>query len=511
MKGKSLMIQGTASSAGKSTLCAALLRIFKQDGLRAAPFKAQNMALNSFATREGLEMGRAQAVQAEAAGVEPSARMNPVLLKPMSDRRSQVIVEGRPAGTMSAMEYERYKPQLRGRIRRIYDELESEVDAVVIEGAGSPAEINLKAGDIVNMAMAEMADAPVLLVGDIHPGGVFAALYGTVKLLGEEEQKRVKGIVVNKFRGDVRILEPGLAMLEELLGIPVLGVIPWMDVDLEDEDSLTERFSRSRGQGPIRAAIVRLPHISNFTDFNLLGVESDVAVRYAARPEELEDADVVLLPGTRSTIEDLEWMKARGLAEAVLRHARAGGMVVGICGGYQMLGRALRDPLHTESRLAQAEGLGLLDFDVTFREGKTTAQASGEIDCAEGWLRALNGLRVNGYEIHSGENAFGADCVPFLYLNGRGEADGVANRQGNVLGTYLHGVFDNGAFWRALADRVREQKGLARASGAPMTMAEYREREFDRLADVVRQHLDMDAVYAILRGEDVPCGRWRRA
>ena len=504
MKGKSLMIQGTTSSAGKSTLCAALLRIFRQDGLRVAPFKAQNMALNSFATREGLEMGRAQVVQAEAAGIEPSARMNPVLLKPMGDRRSQVIVEGRPIGAMPAMEYERYKPQLRERIRRIYEELEAEVDAVVIEGAGSPAEINLKAGDIVNMAMAEMADAPVLLVGDINPGGVFAALYGTVKLLSAAEQKRVKGIVINKFRGDVRILEPGLAMLEDLLGIPVLGVIPWMDVDLEDEDSVTERFSRSRGQGSVRAVIVRLPHISNFTDFNLLGVEADVVARYATRPEELEDADIVLLPGTRNTIEDLEWLKARGLAGAVQRHAQAGGMVVGVCGGYQMLGRTLRDPL-------QAEGLGLLDFDVTFREGKTTVQASGEIDCAGGWLRALNGLRVDGYEIHSGENAFGADCVPFLRLNGRGEVDGVANRQGNVLGTYLHGIFDNGAFWRALVDRVRGQKGLARGMGAPMTMAEYREREFDRLAGIVRQNLDMDAVYAILRGEDVPCGRWARA
>ena len=217
------------------------------------------------------------------------------------------------------------------------------------------------------------------------------------------------------------------------------------------------------------------------------------------------------MPGTRNTIEDLEWLKARGLAGAVQRHAQAGGMVVGVCGGYQMLGRTLRDPLHTESRLTQAEGLGLLDFDVTFREGKTTVQASGEIDCNGGWLRALNGLRVDGYEIHSGENAFGADCVPFLRLNGRDEADGVANRQGNVLGTYLHGIFDNGAFWRALVDRVREQKGLARGMGAPMTMAEYREREFDRLAGIVRQNLDMDAVYTILRGGDVPCGRWARA
>ena len=511
MRGKSLMFQGTTSSAGKSTLCAAVLRIFKQDGLQVAPFKAQNMALNSFATREGLEMGRAQVVQAEAAGIEPSVSMNPVLLKPMGDQRSQVIVEGRPIGTMSAMEYERYKPGLRERIRRIYDELEASVDAVVIEGAGSPAEINLKDGDIVNMAMAEMADAPVVLIGDINPGGVFAALYGTVKLLSEEEQKRVKGIIINKFRGDIHILEPVLTMLEKLLDIPVIGVIPWMAIDLEDEDSVTERFSHKCGRGLIQAAIVRLPHISNFTDFHLLGVEEDVTVRYVTRPEELAGVDIILLPGTRNTIEDLEWLKARGLAGKILEHAQAGGMVVGICGGYQMLGKELRDPLHAESSLARAEGLGLLDFDVTFREGKITAQAVGGINCAEGWLGSLNGLEVHGYEIHSGENSVRTGCVPFLYLNGRSEADGVANRQGNVLGTYLHGIFDNGAFWRALVDRVRDQKGMTRGACIPMTMAEYREREFDRLAGVVRQNLDMDAIYAILRGEDVPCGRWKRA
>ncbi len=508
MRGKALMFQGTGSSVGKSMLCAAVLRIFKQDGLRAAPFKAQNMALNSYATSEGLEMGRAQVTQAEAAGMEPTVKMNPVLLKPTSDRRSQVIVGGKPIGTMSAMEYDSFKPQLRQMVKDIYDELESSVDAVVIEGAGSPAEINLKAGDIVNMSMAKSADAPVILIGDINPGGVFASLYGTVKLLDEDEQVRIKGIVINKFRGDVKILEPGLRMLEELLGIPVIGVIPWMDIDMEDEDSVTERFSRRSGAGQIKTAIVRLPHISNFTDFALLGGEEDVAVDYVSRPSELRDKDIVILPGTKNTIEDLNWLKQQGLADEIVRHARRGGMVIGICGGYQMLGEMLHDPLHVESRILEIAGLGLLNLEVTFAQEKTTVQAHGSIRCEAGWLAEHNGLMLDGYEIHSGTNRFGAGCVPFLYLNGRTEPDGVTNAQGNVIGSYLHGIFDTGSFWRAVVNRVRREKGMAESSGDTLTIQQFRSREFDRLAAIVRQNLDMDAVYTILHGGEVPCGRW---
>ena len=508
MRGKSLMFQGTGSSVGKSMLCAAVLRILKQDGLRVAPFKAQNMALNSFATSEGLEMGRAQVTQAEAAGVEPSVRMNPVLLKPTSDRRSQVIVNGVPIGTMSAMEYDGFKPRLREMVKETYDALEDSVDVVVIEGAGSPAEINLKEGDIVNMSMAKSADAPVILIGDINPGGVFASLYGTVKLLDADEQARIKGIVINKFRGDVKILEPGLRMLEELLHIPVIGVIPWMDVDIEDEDSVTERFNRSAGQCQIRAAIVQLPHISNFTDFSLLAGEPDVCVTYASRPSELKDADIILLPGTKNTIEDLNWLKQKGLADEIVRHARNGGMVIGICGGYQMLGETLRDPLHTESRIPEMAGLGLLNFDVCFNAEKRTVQAHGAIKCESGWLHEHNDLMLDGYEIHAGENSFGPGCVPFLYLNGRAEPDGVTNPQGNVLGSYLHGIFDTGAFWRAVVNHLRAEKGLDANTGDVLTMEQFRDREFDRMAAIVRQNLDMDAVYKIIRGEDVPCGRW---
>ena len=507
-RAKCIMVQGTMSGAGKSLLCAALCRIFAQDGLRAVPFKSQNMALNSFVTKDGLEMGRAQVVQAQAAGVEPDVRMNPILLKPSSDVGSQVIVNGEVRGQMKASEYFRTKRQLVPDILKAYNSLAEEADVIVIEGAGSPAEINLKKGDIVTMAMAEAADAPVILIGDINPGGVFAALYGTVKLLPENEQRRIKGIVINKFRGDVKILEPGLKMLEDLLHIPVIGVIPWMDVDVEDEDSVTERFERRMGCGSIKAAIVRLPHISNFTDFSLLAGEPDVEVFYAERPGELKDADVILLPGTKNTIEDLNWLKQRGLADEIVRRARDGAMVVGVCGGYQMLGETLRDPMHVESRIPEMAGLGLLNLDVEFRAEKTTVQSSGAIACESGWLSAYNGVVLDGYEIHAGVNAFGPGCVPFLYLNGRTEPDGVTNRAGNVIGTYLHGLFDTGVFWRAVVNRVREQKGMDARDGEVLTIEQYRDREFDRLAAVVRQNLDMDAVYAILRGQDVPCGRW---
>ncbi|HIU45642.1 MAG TPA: cobyric acid synthase [Candidatus Fimadaptatus faecigallinarum] len=500
MRGKSLMIQGTGSSVGKSVLCAALLRIMKQDGFSVAPFKAQNMALNSYATREGLEMGRAQVTQAQAAGIEPSVRMNPVLLKPTSDRRSQVIVNGRPLGSMTAMEYHNYKPKLRRMVKQTYDELERGVDFVVLEGAGSPAEINLREGDIVNMSMAKAADAPVILVGDINLGGVFASLLGTVMLLEDDERARVKGVIINKFRGDVKILEPGLRMLEERIGVPVLGVVPWMDVELEDEDSVTERLGSVSGSGDIDVAVVRLGHISNFSDFQALTLAGGAKVRYVTSARELEGADVIILPGTKNTIEDLLELRARGIDAAIVRHARAGGLVVGVCGGYQMLGNRLCDPHHVESRVPEVAGLGLLDMDVVFRDEKTTVQATGEIRAETGWLAKLNGVNVDGYEIHAGVNEFHSESRPWLYV--RGEVDGVTNPQGNVIGSYVHGLFDNGALWRALRDQVRARRGLDAQDGETLTMDEYREREFDRIAAIVRASVDMERIYRIARGEE---------
>ena len=499
MRGKSLMIQGTASSVGKSVLCAAILRMMKQDGYTVAPFKAQNMALNSFVTRKGLEMGRAQAMQAQAAGMEPDVRMNPVLLKPTSDRRSQVIVDGRAIGTMTAMEYHQYKPALRQRIKQTYDALESTVDCVVIEGAGSPAEINLREGDIVNMSMAESADAPVILVGDINLGGVFASLLGTVMLLTDEERSRVKGVIINKFRGDVKLLEPGLRMLEECIHVPVIGVVPWMDVELEDEDSVTERFLRQSGTGDLDVAVVKLRHISNFTDFQSLALQPGVRVRYAQTARELENADLIILPGTKNTIEDLIDLRSRGLDAAIVRHARRGGMVIGVCGGYQMLGRTLRDPGHVESRVPEVTGLDLLDMEVDFEAEKRTAQSSGVVCCQSGWLREAAGLTVDGYEIHAGQNTLGETAVPWLKIGSR--VDGVMNESGNVLGSYLHGLFDDGQLFAVIAARIRAQKGRVAQPRQPVSLAQFREREFDRIADIVRASVDMDAVYRIVRGE----------
>ena len=503
MRGKCLMIQGTASSVGKSVLCAAFLRILRQDGLKAAPFKAQNMSLNSFATKDGLEMGRAQVTQAQAAGMEPDVRMNPVLLKPTSDRRSQVIIEGKAVASMTAMEYHQYKPELRKRIKAIYESLENEVDCVVIEGAGSPAEINLREGDIVNMSMAEAADAPVILVGDIDLGGVFASLYGTVMLLTEEERARVKGVIINKFRGDVKILEPGLRMLEERIHIPVLGVVPWMDVELEDEDSVTERLRKQSGRGDIDVAVVRLRHISNFTDFQSLALQPGARVRYAENAEDLEKADLIILPGTKNTIEDLIDLRNRKMDAAIIRHARRGGMVMGICGGYQMLGNVLRDPGHSESQVPEAAGLGLLDMEVEFEKEKRTVQATATVECGTGWPEKLSGTRVDGYEIHTGRNSYGPEAYPWLRIGG--ETDGVMNAQGNVLGTYLHGLFDDGRLFAAAADRIRELRGDAGKEQQPVSMEEFREKEFDRIAAIVRESVDMEAVYRIIHGEDVSC------
>ena len=499
MRGKSLMIQGTASSVGKSILCAAILRIMKQDGYSVAPFKAQNMALNSFVTKAGLEMGRAQVTQAQAAGIDPDVRMNPVLLKPTSDRRSQVIINGKAFGTMTAMEYHQYKPALRKQIKEIYDQLEADVDCVVIEGAGSPAEINLRDGDIVNMSMAEAADAPVILVGDINLGGVFASLLGTIMLLTEEERARVKGVIINKFRGDVKILEPGLRMLEKRIHIPVLGVIPWMDVELEDEDSVTDRFDQQRGEGEIDVAIVKLKHISNFSDFQSLSLHSGVKVRYARTAKELEGADLILLPGTKNTIEDLIDLRNRGMDAAIIRHARNGGMVMGICGGYQMLGKKLYDPDHMESRVPELAGLDLLDLEVTFEQEKHTAQACGKVNVSDGWLKNYNGMLLDGYEIHAGKNNLGANALPWLYIND--QIDGVMNAEGNVLGSYLHGIFDEGQFFSALTAYLRKKKGMDPEGIHAISFEQFREKEFDRIADIVRASLDMDAVYRIIRGK----------
>ena len=484
---KNIMIQGTMSNAGKSLLCAGLCRVLRQDGYRVAPFKSQNMALNSFITADGGEMGRAQVVQAEAAGIAPDVRMNPILLKPTTDVGSQVIVNGQVRGNMRAMEYYRRKREFIPDVMEAYNSLAAEYDVIVIEGAGSPAEINLKDADIVNMGLAKMVDAPVLLVGDIDRGGVFAQLYGTVALLEADERARIKGTVINKFRGDKAILEPGLKTLEALCGVPVAGVIPYVHVDIDDEDSLSERFYRDTQRKLLDIAVIRVPRISNFTDFAPFERYGNVSVRYVTSVEELCDPDLILLPGTKSTIADLLWLRQCGLEAAIQKAASAGTLIIGICGGYQMLGASVADPDQVEAAgVTQIAGMGLLDMDTVFRGDKVQTQTRGVLSGVTGMLKDLNGLAYEGYEIHMGRSQ---EALPVL------------NGGGNVYGSYIHGIFDAPQIADTILKTVCERKGLDVSALDTYDAGQYKERQYDLLADAVRQGLDMGLVYRILNRE----------
>ena len=484
---KNIMIQGTMSNAGKSLLCAGLCRILRQDGYRVAPFKSQNMALNSFITKDGGEMGRAQLVQAEAAGIEPDVRMNPILLKPTTDVGSQVIIAGQVQGNMRAMEYYRRKREYIPAILEAYNSLASEYDIIVIEGAGSPAEINLKQEDIVNMGLAKLVDAPVLLVGDIDRGGVFAQLYGTVALLEEDEQKRIKGTVVNKFRGDRSILEPGIRILEELCGVPVAGVIPYTHVDIDDEDSLTERFARTTERKLLDIAVIRLPRISNFTDFAPFERYANVSLRYVERVADLHSPDMILIPGTKSTIADLKWLRQSGLEAAILKAASAGTLIFGICGGYQMLGRRISDPDRVEAAgTTEIQGLGLLDMDTVFLGEKVQTQVAGTFDGVTGLLSGLNGMDYTGYEIH-----MGCSQEKKPPLQGRS----------NVYGSYIHGVFDAPGVSDGILKALCAKKGLDFSALGTFDLQEYKERQYNMLADAVRGGLDMELVYRVINRE----------
>lgn len=492
------MVQGTASSVGKSVLVAALCRIFRQDGYKVAPFKSQNMSLNSFVTKGGGEIGRAQAVQAEACGIEATVDMNPVLLKPEADSKSQVIVLGKVAKTLKASEYYKYTPHLLGIIEDSLNRLRSEYDIVVIEGAGSPAEINLKEREIVNMRIARMASSPVLMVGDIDRGGVFASIIGTLMLLTEEERGLVKGLVINKFRGDISLLKPGVDMLEKLAEKPVLGVIPFFrDIKIAQEDSvyLDERASVSIGQG-LDVVVVRLPHISNYDDFDPLE-EMGCSVRYINGIEELGHPDLIILPGTKSTIADLVHLKSRGIAQAIIKQAGSGIPVIGICGGYQMLGKAVNDPLHAESQETGIAGLGLLDIETTFSENKTTTQIKARVDAGNGLFEGLNGIEVTGYEIHMGQSESAQAAFHVIETPGGKDnyADGAVNNSGFVFGSYIHGLFHNETFTSALLNRLRKIRGLPEAVTALST----KDSQYDELAKLVRQNLDMEKIYNLVR------------
>ena len=490
---KVIMVQGTMSNAGKSLIAAGLCRIFRQDGYRVAPFKSQNMALNSFATKEGLEMSRAQVVQAEAAGIEPLVCMNPILLKPTDDQGSQVIINGKSIGNMKARDYFKFKTGLIPVIKKAFRELEDQFDIIVIEGAGSPAEINLRENDIVNMGLAEMVDAPVLLVGDIDRGGVFAQLLGTLMLLEENEKERVCGLIINKFRGDASLLDSGIEMLEEKGGVPVAGTVPYMDIKVEDEDSLSERLTASR-RGLVDIAVVRLPKISNFTDFDVFEQFPDVSVRYAAEPEELRDADMVILPGSKSTIADLTWLREKGFDKEIYRMHEEGTPVFGICGGYQMLGMDISDPEGVEGG-GEVEGLGLLPVSTVLAGSKKTEQFSGNFCDTAGIFAGLSGLETEGYEIHMGRTTFtgrGTEVMEFT-SGGTGAADK------DVYGSYIHGIFDSEGIAAAVVKALADKKGVSLNGGDASGHRAFKEKEYDRLAAVLREHLDMDLIYSVLR------------
>lgn len=492
---KRIMIQGTMSGVGKSLLTAALCRIFRQDGYRVAPFKSQNMALNSYITQDGLEMGRAQALQAWASGREPDVRMNPILLKPSSDVGSQLIVHGRVRGEYRAAEYFQKKKELIPDILEAYHSLCRENDILVLEGAGSPAEINLKADDIVNMGLAQLVDAPVLLVGDIDRGGVFAQLYGTLALLEPQERDRVAGCLINKFRGDPALLAPGLTMLEEKTKVPVLGVVPYAHLDLDEEDSLAPCLDQTEAHRLLDVAVIRLPRLSNFTDFAPLVQQEAVGVRYVYRQEDLNRPDCILLPGTKSTLADLRWLRQTGLAAAIGRLAAEGVPVFGICGGYQMLGRQLADPHGVEGG-GTMPGLGLLPCRTAFAPEKTRTRTQATVTASP-----FTGAAVEGYEIHMGQTTVEGEA--FCRLSD-GTAEGAVS--GNVFGTYLHGLFDTGELTEALTRWLLARKGLTAEAIVTKTHREHQEEQLNKLADLVRAAIDLPAIYRAMdqKGEAIP-------
>lgn len=497
---KVIMIQGTMSNAGKSLVTAGLCRVFKQDGYKVAPFKSQNMALNSFITKEGLEMGRAQVMQAEACGIEPSVNMNPILLKPTNDVGSQVIVNGEVLGNMSARDYYKKKTELIPHIMEAYNNLAKEYDIIVMEGAGSPAEINLKENDIVNMGMAKLVNSPVLLVGDIDRGGVFASIAGTLMLLEEDERKMIKGTIINKFRGDVNILKPGLDMIEEITKTPVVGVVPYMELDIDDEDSLSERFNNKGTVDLIDIAVIRLPRISNFTDFNTFEYIPGVSLRYVKSVRELKDPDMIILPGTKNTMEDLKWLRESGLETQILKQAAKGKVIFGICGGYQMLGMELSDPFNVESGGTMA-GIGLLPTKTIFEEEKVRTRVSGNFNEVSGILAELSYVEFEGYEIHMGQTTYDFNEEELTTIDNVNGEDIIKNDglyKDNVYGSYIHGIFDKEEVSKAIVESLCIHKGIDYSSISTVDIEKYKEEQYDKLAEGIRNSLDMKAIYKIL-------------
>ena len=504
---KNIMLLGTGSNVGKSIIATGLCRIFYQDGYSVSPFKSQNMALNSYITKDGKEMGRAQVVQAEAANIEPEAFMNPILLKPTTDRKSQVIVNGKVYKNMDAREYFAYKHNLKKDIMEAYNRIRENFDICVLEGAGSPAEINLKEDDIVNTGMAEMADSPVLLVADIDRGGVFAAIYGTVMLLEENERKRIKGVIINKFRGDKSLLTSGIEMIEKLTDIPVLGVVPFVPLGIEEEDSLGIDKYNEKKEGKIRISVIKLKHISNFTDIDALSHYNDVSLKYVTKSSELGNEDIIIIPGSKNTVEDMKDLIEKNIGREIVRIAKKGTPVFGICGGFQMLGQKIMDPEKIESDLKEISGLGLLDIETVMKSDKTTTQYKNTVKDVSGILTGTEGMEIKGYEIHQGysypvnEKNEENNNSENILKNDTGCLFGDENLKGtvkdNVAGTYIHGIFDNSEFTNHFLNEVRKFKGLDRID-ENFSYSDYKNREYDKLAEVLRENIDIKKIYEIM-------------
>ena len=498
MNKTSIMFLGTASSVGKSTLVTALCRYLKNQGLNVAPFKALNISLNSFVTKDGLEMGRAQVVQSEACKIEPEALMNPVLVKPSGDY-TQVIVNGKVYCNIDPYKYKELNKELKIKVKKSYDKLSKQHDIIVLEGSGSCAEINLKDSDISNMAMAEVANAPVILVSDIDRGGVFASIVGTIMLLTEEERNRVKGVIINKFRGNVDLFKPAMKQLEDIIKIPVLGVMPYEKFDIEDEDSVTERIRNKEVDGTLDVAVIRLLHMSNFTDFNVLERMQGVTVRYVTNPNELKDPNLIIIPGTKNTIDDLRYIKENKLFDKIKELKESGTPIFGICGGYQMLGSFVLDKLGVEGNISQEDGFGFLDIKTRFNETKITKQTKGEILCDLKLVKSITGNIISGYEIHNGISKIGKKAIPFI-KDFDGNIVGVCDTEKMVAGTYLHGIFDTEDFINLFIKSLKDSNDMVISEEAIIQkVTEYKDKEYDKLSKLFEENIDISKIKEIIK------------
>ena len=503
---KKIMFQGTSSNVGKSILCTALCRILYRMGYKTVPFKAQNMALNSYVTKWGDEIGRAQVAQAEAAGIDPIVQMNPVLLKPTGNQSSQVVLMGKPVGVYSAKEYHtHYSLTALDKVKESIAFLDENFEMIVIEGAGSPAEVNLKANDIVNMRIAKMTQAPVFLIADIDRGGAIASIVGTLELLEPEERDLIKGIVINKFRGDIKLLEPALTFIEEKTGKKVVGVIPAIEnLDIDEEDSVALENKKNVGSKDIQIAVIQTPKISNFTDFDALNYEPDVSVRFVGPGDIIGTPDLIILPGSKNTLADLTYLKNSGLADEIKELAEKGTPVIGICGGNQMLGTAIYDPHHMEGDIEESEGLGLVNSTTTMKDQKTTHQVTFDVENLHFLNGTFSGSELVGYEIHMGDTTPNDDTVKRCFtITKRSEVpitvvDGFIDGRHQVMGTYIHGVFDNDEFRRFIINQLRLRKGLEETP-VVFHYFEHKNKAYNRLADIVEEHLDMDYIMTLLK------------